>query len=248
LVLNAIEKRQPEEVTAGNGHAILTRVSCAFFLSRTIGFDFQIRRDPPQLAARGKIQVKEGTPMTITDGERLILMMLSEIHEHLRIEDGGDSQFVRSSIISGNVWGVKWRFPRIFHDSDPTPEVVTEVVDILNMWSAIEGSYQNVSPEDRAKIEKEAAPYGSHVRFSGFDGNNEAFFLSVARFLVDDLGRFQIFKGRDLDSHSPWCLDGYRRMLAVFKPLRASSHLIATDIIELLKARFQPEDEEVAAR
>ena len=186
--------------------------------------------------------------MKISDGEKLILMMLSEIHEHLKIEDEGDSQFVRSAIISGNVWGVKWRFPRIFHGSDPTPEVVTEVVDILNMWSHIESSYQNFSPADKAKIEIEAAPLGSHVQFSGFNGNNEAFFLSVARFLVDDLGRFQIFKGRDLDSHSPWSLDGYRRMLAVFKPLRTSSNLIATEIIKLLKARFQPEDQRVAAR
>ena len=42
-------------------------------------------------------------------------------------------------------------------------------------------------------------PFGD-ARFSGFDGNNELEYISVARFLIDHLDSFTDFKGRDLDS------------------------------------------------
>lgn len=184
--------------------------------------------------------------MKLTDGEKLILMMLSEIHEALKIKNGVDSKFVRSAILSGNLWGLKWGLPGIFHGSEPTPEVVTEVCEILDMWSLIERSYRGLSPEDTTLIEKEAAPLGKHVRFTGFDGNNEAEYINVAGFLVDELERFSEFKGRDLNSHMP-SLDAHRRMLTVFKPMRTSSNLTATEIIAILKHRIHPESRKAAA-
>jgi hypothetical protein len=58
-----------------------------------------------------------------------------------------------------------------------------------------------LSPEDLAKLAKEAAPFGENVRFAGFDGNNERHY-GIATYRVDDMKRFQHFKGRDLNSHS----------------------------------------------
>jgi uncharacterized protein len=185
--------------------------------------------------------------MKLSDGEKLILVMLSEIHQKLKIENGVDSELVQSAIFSGNLWGLKWELTGIFHDSEPTPEMVAEVVDILDMWSFIERADQGLSPDDKARVEKEAAPFGTHVKFAGFDGNGEAAYISIARFLVDELGRFREFEERELNSHLPLSLDGYRRMLVIFKPLRTSSDLTATEIIQILKERIRPENRKAAA-
>jgi uncharacterized protein len=85
----------------------------------------------------------------------------------------------------------------------------------------LETSYKELPPADKARIEAEAEPYGKHVEFIGFDGNNETNYMSVARFLIDDLDRFSIFRGRELNSHMP-SIHTYRRMLAVFIPMRPS--------------------------
>jgi uncharacterized protein len=188
--------------------------------------------------------------MKLSDGEKLILVMLSEIHQKLKIEDGVDSELVQSAIFSGNLWGLKWEFTGIFHDSEPTPEMVTEVVDILDMWSFIEKADQSLSPDDKAQVEREATPFGKHVKFTGFDGNGEAGYISVARFLIDELDRFGEFKGRELNSHVPFSLDAHRRMLAVFTPLRPSlteSDLSANQITRILKERIHPENRKAAA-
>ena len=76
---------------------------------------------------------------------------------------------------------------------EPSSDVVSEVVSILDMWDMLETSYQRLSKEDKAKVEKEAEPFGKNVQFRGFDGNNESEYMNVARFLVDDLDRFSAF-------------------------------------------------------
>jgi uncharacterized protein YfbU (UPF0304 family) len=179
--------------------------------------------------------------MKFTNPEKLILVMLAEIHEGLKIKNGVDAGLVKSAIHSDNTWALSWEFTGIVGDSpDETPPHVTEVVDILEMWTFLEEAYDGFGPPDRKKIETEAAPFGSKVKFSGFDGNNETELMSVARFLVDDMERFQRFKGRDMDSHGSPPVDAYRRMLAVWEPIRATldgNGLTADQVIQILNAK-----------
>ena len=42
--------------------------------------------------------------MDLRDSEKLVLMMLAEIHEHLKIKDGIDSVLVKEAIRTGNTW------------------------------------------------------------------------------------------------------------------------------------------------
>ena len=110
------------------------------------------------------------------------------------------------------------------------------------MWRHIEWGYAKLRKEDRTRIETEAEPFGKHVSFLGFDGNEETEHLSIAHFLVRKLDRFTELKGRDLNSHMP-CIDAYRRMLDVFAPMKRmviGGHLGAEQIIELLKAQMYP--------
>ena len=175
--------------------------------------------------------------MELSSGEKLILIMLSEIYEHLKIKGDIDPQFVREAIFSENTWGIAWKYPGIIGSGEtPTSPVVSKVLDILEMWELLETSYSRLQPPDKARLEKEAESFGSDVRFRGFDGNHETEYMGVAGFLVNDLERFSTFKGRDLNSHMP-LLDTYGRMLAVYKSIRNSYDfdlLNAEQIIEIL--------------
>ena len=76
--------------------------------------------------------------------------------------------------------------------------------------------------------------------FPGFDGNHEGGHLGIADFLVNELGRFSDFKGRDLNSHCP-LLENYRRMVKSFEPMRndlVGQELDASQLIEILKAKW----------
>ncbi len=189
--------------------------------------------------------------ITLSDGEKLILLLLCDIHQALKVRGEIDSEFIQSAIFSGNLWGLKWKMSGVFHDSEPTQEQITETVDVLDMWSFIESSYEKLSEADKERIAKEADPFGKYVKFPGFSGNEETYNLSIARFLIDQLGRFTNFKGRDLDSHFP-SLDAYRRMLSVYMPLRNeiahTGGLTADQLIAILKERTHPEKRRVVGQ
>lgn len=176
--------------------------------------------------------------MELSSGEKLILVMLSEIYEHLKIEGEIDPQFVRSAIFSEQTWSLAWQYPGIFGSGEnETPPVVREVGDILEMWEALEISYRELQPADKTRVDAETKPLG--VQFRGFDGNYETEYMGTAGFLINELERFSTFKGRDLNSHLP-SLNTYRRMLAAFRLLRDShtfNTLDAEQIIKILKER-----------
>jgi len=76
-------------------------------------------------------------------------------------------------------------------------------------------------------------------RPSVFDGNNESDEISIARFLVEEMGRYPRFKGRDLNSHCE-TIKGYREVLSAFDritPASAVEGLSIDQVIEILLAR-----------
>jgi uncharacterized protein len=179
----------------------------------------------------------------LTNPEKLTLMMLAEIHEALKIKDGVDTKFLKSAIYSGNTWALPWEMSGLLHSEDgETPPEVKEVLDILDMWEFLEEAHGNFDTEDRKKVEVEAEPFGANVKFPGFDGNNETNLLGIARFLVEDMGRFSRFKGRVLNSHMP-SVDVYRRMLTAYTPIREAldaKGMTADEVIRVLKAKRHP--------
>ena len=82
---------------------------------------------------------------------------------------------------------------------------------------------------------------GKDPKFFGFDGNYESEYMSIARFLVEKMGRFETFKGRDFNSHVP-VVDRYRVMTAAFEPMRTSlsgRELSVGEVIDLLKLQLR---------
>lgn len=180
--------------------------------------------------------------MKISDGEKLILLMLSELYDKLGVDGEIDPDFIRSAIFSDNLWGIRWKYSGIPFEEEKDPEIVKEVIDILDMWSFIEHSYDELSEEEKAYVEKEAEPFGKDPKFRGFDGNNESEHMGTAYFIVNDLDRFESFKGRDLNSHCP-SIEAYRRMLSVFDPIRKTltfKPLSAENIVKILKEKTHP--------
>jgi hypothetical protein len=61
--------------------------------------------------------------------------------------------------------------------------------------------------------------------------------MSIARFLVEKMGRFESFKGRNFNSDSP-VVDRYRVMTAAFRPMSMrllGRELNIGEVVDLLK-------------
>jgi uncharacterized protein YfbU (UPF0304 family) len=186
-----------------------------------------------------------GASMSVnfTDGEKLLVMMMRDLYKHLKVRGEIDPEFIGEVIWSGHYWAPRWDMQGLFHDHEDSPDNVRFVVDVLDMWTFLERAHAKLSAKEKARVEKEADPFGKHVQFTGFDGNNESEHMGIARFLIEQMNRFQLFKGRELNSHMP-TLGTYRRMLQVFEPMRKTlvgAELSADQIIAILKAKMYPE-------
>ena len=184
----------------------------------------------------------ESKPLRLSDGEKLITSMLCELYKHLEIDGEIDPLFIEKALHGGHYWGLDWQYSGIFDMPADSTETVHEVVQTLNVWRFLERSYANLSEKDKERVKKEAKPFGENVVFPGFDGNDETEHFSIAQFLINELGRFVEFKGRDLNSHMP-SIDEYRRMIRAFEPmkprLRGGNLLSVGHIIKLLNAQWR---------
>ena len=179
--------------------------------------------------------------MKLSNGEKLIILMLADMYKNLKIKGDFDPAFISETIHSDNLWGFDWQYGGIPFERSETPKQVKEAVDYMDMWSFLESSYKDLSPTDKKRVEVEAEPFGAHVKFRGFDGNNEPHY-GIADYLVNHLNRFQSLKDRDLNSHSP-SVESYERMFHIFEPMRstlADRLLNADEIIKILTERTHP--------
>lgn len=174
-----------------------------------------------RLIEAGVAHDNKGRAPHLSDGEKLIAMMLGDLIKKLDVDVETNVDLVQKVIYGGHYWALGWEMPGIFHGHADKQSRVRFVVDVLDMWSFIEEAFEKLGKVELKRLAKEADPFGEHVEFSGFDGNNESEHLGIARFLVEDLERFSRFREghRDLNSHHP-TLEAYGRMLQVFEPIR----------------------------
>lgn len=183
--------------------------------------------------------------MKLSEGEKLILLMLCSIQEHLKIKHPEiDTKLIKEAIFSGNLWGLKRGLPGVFHGEETPDNIVTETENILAMWERLEQSFAGLKKIEKESLAKNAAlSFGGKVRFPGFDGNNESSYISVADFLVKSLNSFRHFKARDFNAHMP-TLDEHRRMLAVYEPILqqvSNKDFSTAQIAEVLAAWRHPQ-------
>ncbi len=157
-----------------------------------------------------------------SDGEKMLILMMGDLFKALNVKNPeSNPNFLAEVIHGGHYWAPKWDMQGVFHDHVDDPQDVSHVVDVLDMWSFIEEAYDRLTPEQKTALVAEVGEWASDVKFPGFDGNQEGSQMSIARFLVDGMDRFSRFKVRDMNSHCP-TFGRYKRMLAIFGPMRAS--------------------------
>lgn len=173
--------------------------------------------------------------MKLSDGEKLILIMLADLYEKLGVKGEIDPAFVRDAITSEQTWGLHWKYHGIPFDEKKDPHEVKEVCDILQMWSVIEASYKDLSDDDKLLVK--ASYQHSAVKFDGFYLNNETEHYGIAKFLITKLDRFAEFKDHYLNSHSH-SLTRHRSQLHRFDAVydnRGGDLLTAEEIIKIIK-------------
>lgn len=157
--------------------------------------------------------------MKLTQAERLIVTMLTDLAKPADKREL-DFEFIGKAVRSGQEWAIDGEYPILAGEGEGNgSENATFVGDVLSMWQGLEHSASNFSDIDWETYESFMGRRGRSVKFPGFDGNNEYDLLGAARFLVEELGRFSTFKGRELNSHMP-SADRYRRMLEKYSAVR----------------------------
>lgn len=148
--------------------------------------------------------------MRLSDGERLIVVMLAEVMEALGATKELDPSLIKRLAWQKDDWAIETAYPNLFSSHEVSDAVVQETVDILMMWSFIEHSISELEGK-----EAEEAAHFKRTKFTGFDGNNDAHY-GVAHTLINDLDRFTEFKKHPLNSHSSATIARYREMLVRF--------------------------------
>ena len=184
--------------------------------------------------------------MNLSDGEKIIILMLSELYEKLGVEGEMEPDFLRTAIFNNQLWGIRWKYSGIPFSDAEDPEIVREVLDILDMWSCIERSHASLNSSEKEQVKEQVGILGDSPRFRGFDGNNESDYMGTAMFLVNELERFVEFKGRNFNCHHP-SIDMHRRMLAAYEPFRKQfsvSMLGTAGLVTVLSEQVHPSNRE----
>jgi uncharacterized protein len=178
--------------------------------------------------------------MQLTDAEKLMLAMVAEMHQAAGIRNGINAKLIQEALWSGNDWAIGWDVQLPWSDKPPTPAYVKHVVDVLDMWTFIEEGFAALPAVEVQRVLDETKSTLAPT-FPGFDGNNEPDEYSAARILIDKLGKFSRFAGRNLNSHHD-TVAGSNRRLAVFEPIRAGLgnrhpvRMTADEIIEVVNS------------
>lgn len=173
--------------------------------------------------------------MKLSREQRWMLANQYLILEKLYPEDAEHYAKAREVLESGFELSYDWYIPHIA-ERTMAPEEGKEVLDILDMFSALERSYRQLAENPAGVSERD-------VTFAGFDGNHETEQLSYAHFLIKKEGKWRELAdhGDHLNSHAP-LLSVYRRMLRVWRelPVEARYELSADDIERIAAARPYP--------
>lgn len=163
--------------------------------------------------------------MIVSDAEKLILLMLSDLHEFHEI-DRVNTKLLRSALSTNNSWALNWEIPDLGLNLDDTPTEAVDVVNFMYMWGVLEDTWHNFQESIKEKIMGEVQ-IGKTVKFPGFHSIDEYELYTIAKLFVDDMGKFQRYKGRDFNSHAPM-KNLYEKMYSVFEKYVKSDDLSPT--------------------
>ena len=160
------------------------------------------------------LQGNSYSPVELDDGQKLVIAMLADLALNPE-ERQLDAEFIANAVSSGQSWSIRWKHSHIFNeDGEVDPLKVRAVSRNFQMWSHIERSVSNWSPEKKAEYDALVEDYDQDPRYRGYDGNHEDETF-IARHLIEVVGRFQEFNEREHNAHM-LTADTYGQMEVVF--------------------------------
>ena len=103
----------------------------------------------------------------MSDGEKLIAVMLGDLIKSLDVEVETNVGLMQKVIYGGHYWALGWEMQGIFHGHAEKQSRVRFVVDVLDMCSFMEEAFVELEKADKARLAKEANPWGKNVEFPG---------------------------------------------------------------------------------
>lgn len=177
--------------------------------------------------------------MEFTPQQKLIIGLLTDIHQKLQIADSYDANFIQKVVSSDNGWALSWAYDELRSSTSENPADVEFVSEVLAMWELLEQSYDALTPAEQNELSERAQLPAYGVKFHGFDGNNESGLRSIASILIDDLNRWTHFSGRELRTPGR-TTEMHHRMLDVFRRVISSGGglLDVERLAEVMNARI----------
>lgn len=163
------------------------------------------------------IAVETPAEPKVSAAERLIIWLLTELLKcQPEYEDTGSIKIIQAALLGGHFWALDWHFTGLLHGHTDKKSDLDFVLATMSMWRQIERDRDALSELDRQKLTERIGEYGAKWKFEGFEGNTgEGVLGSIAKFLVAELGRFDEFKGRTMNSHTENS-GHYKKMLGAF--------------------------------
>ena len=178
--------------------------------------------------------------MDFSNEQKVILALLADIHAAIGVENGLDADFILDKAITGRTWAIRWQYGHLFSGDYETPAHVKLVADVLDLWEGLEYSFENLEADDKDRLRQLSPIFGEDVKFRGFDGNGgDRDAYGTASILINEMGRWSCFQGRDLNAHMP-TLESYERMLNASRSLEKEvydRHYSVEEIALILNAR-----------
>lgn len=179
--------------------------------------------------------------MKMSQEQKLLALLLCDIHKSLGIKDGLNADLISDAISGGHDWALDLELEEQSIPSETiSDDIAPFVISVLDMFSALEDSFEKLSTEEKTRLSNETKPFCDNVTFIGFDGNYEGQYRSVCRFLITQMEEFSEFEERaNLNSHRP-TVDSYQRMLDVFSEVIEEFPLSIETMIEICNAKSLP--------
>lgn len=175
--------------------------------------------------------------LKLTKLDRIFLVNQLRILEGLYPDEAESLSVQREALEHGYELLYAWDFENIYDGEDKmTAEESREVWDTMDMFDAI-GRSAPAQADDKDLLFR---------RFAGYDGNNEAKFMSFARFTVERLKRFEYVPMQRpgyWNSHMP-VREVYCRMLTEWKkePMPGRMTMSESRLKAVLAAATHPEN------
>ncbi len=166
--------------------------------------------------------------MEMTNAQRLILSNQYTLMSQLDPKNSSKYKRLQTIIERGYELNMKELNKHFgcLHEED-----CKEIIDILEMYHAMQESHKNLSNEQQHEVDER------RLNFLGFDLSTECELVHYVRFLIDSEGMYAHFDKGDhyFNSQTPM-LDKYRRMLKTWKNCPRQYHLSTSEFKQILCA------------